>query len=164
MLNKALCAFSPWVVSLWPDLGPSCCNQSNPLSRTCVGEKTRHRARCATQELSLSRQVGERSAHVHITLLFVAGCEQKVATTLYHHSSPVSCVGAQRPSWMNEWVGPDINVAGPLEMPPSDEFSITESTHLFGEFSKYASTHGRPLTIEEEEEEEAATLLSRSLV
>lgn len=32
---------------------------------------------------------------------------------------------------MNEWVGPDINVAGPLEMPPSDEFSITESTHLF---------------------------------
>lgn len=57
---------------------------------------------------------------------------------------------------MNEWVGPDINVAGPLEMPPSDEFSITESTHLFGEFSKYDSTHGRPLRIEEKEEEEEA--------
>lgn len=41
---------------------------------------------------------------------------------------------------MNEWVGPDINVAGPLEMPPSDEFSISESTHLFGEFSKWTDT------------------------
>ncbi|XP_030282052.1 bile acid receptor isoform X3 [Sparus aurata] len=32
---------------------------------------------------------------------------------------------------MNEWVGPDINVVGPLEIPPSDEFSISESSHLF---------------------------------
>lgn len=33
---------------------------------------------------------------------------------------------------MNDWVGPDINVVGPLEIPSSDEFSITESSHLFG--------------------------------
>lgn len=32
---------------------------------------------------------------------------------------------------MNEWVGPDINVVGPLEIPPSDEFSMSESSHLF---------------------------------
>ncbi|KAM9854900.1 bile acid receptor [Aulostomus maculatus] len=32
---------------------------------------------------------------------------------------------------MNEWVCPDINVAGPLQIPPSDEFSIPESSHLF---------------------------------
>ncbi|XP_065813487.1 bile acid receptor isoform X2 [Labrus bergylta] len=32
---------------------------------------------------------------------------------------------------MNEWVGPDINVVGQLEIPPSDEFSISESSHLF---------------------------------
>ncbi|KAM7414339.1 hypothetical protein PAMA_019248 [Pampus argenteus] len=32
---------------------------------------------------------------------------------------------------MNEWVGPDINVVGPLQIPPSDEFSISESSHLF---------------------------------
>lgn len=32
---------------------------------------------------------------------------------------------------MNEWVGPDINVVGPLQIPPSDEFSISESPHLF---------------------------------
>ncbi|XP_073329073.1 bile acid receptor [Pagrus major] len=32
---------------------------------------------------------------------------------------------------MNEWVGPDINVVGPLEIPPSDEFAISESSHLF---------------------------------
>lgn len=32
---------------------------------------------------------------------------------------------------MNEWVGPDINVVGPLHIPPSDEFPISESTHLF---------------------------------
>ncbi|KAM9808358.1 bile acid receptor [Neosynchiropus ocellatus] len=32
---------------------------------------------------------------------------------------------------MNEWMGPDINVVGPLQIPPSDEFSIQESSHLF---------------------------------
>ncbi|XP_042351782.1 bile acid receptor [Plectropomus leopardus] len=32
---------------------------------------------------------------------------------------------------MNEWVGPDINVVGPLQIPPSDEFLISESSHLF---------------------------------
>ncbi|XP_059191905.1 bile acid receptor isoform X2 [Centropristis striata] len=32
---------------------------------------------------------------------------------------------------MNEWVGLDINVVGPLQLPPSDEFSISESSHLF---------------------------------
>ncbi|CAJ1056968.1 bile acid receptor isoform X1 [Xyrichtys novacula] len=32
---------------------------------------------------------------------------------------------------MNEWVGPDISVVGQLEIPPSDEFSIPESSHLF---------------------------------
>ncbi|XP_033997342.1 bile acid receptor isoform X2 [Trematomus bernacchii] len=32
---------------------------------------------------------------------------------------------------MNEWVGPDFNVVGPLQIPPSDEFSISESSHLF---------------------------------
>lgn len=32
---------------------------------------------------------------------------------------------------MNEWVGHDINVVGPLQIPPGDEFSISESSHLF---------------------------------
>ncbi|XP_053174838.1 bile acid receptor [Scomber japonicus] len=32
---------------------------------------------------------------------------------------------------MNEWVGQDINVVGPLQIPPSDEFSISEGSHLF---------------------------------
>ncbi|XP_068170331.1 bile acid receptor [Antennarius striatus] len=32
---------------------------------------------------------------------------------------------------MNEWVGPDINVVGQLDIPPSDEFPISESSHLF---------------------------------
>ncbi|XP_061532679.1 bile acid receptor isoform X1 [Phycodurus eques] len=32
---------------------------------------------------------------------------------------------------MNEWVGSDINVVGPLQIPPTDEFSISESSHLF---------------------------------
>lgn len=36
---------------------------------------------------------------------------------------------------MNEWVGPDIAVVGPLEIPPSDEFPISESSHLFGKFT-----------------------------
>lgn len=45
---------------------------------------------------------------------------------------PSFWIGTQRPSWMNEWVGPDINVVGPLQIPPSDEFSMSESSHLFG--------------------------------
>lgn len=32
---------------------------------------------------------------------------------------------------MNEWVGTDINVVGQLDIPPSDVFSISESSHLF---------------------------------
>ncbi|XP_054633746.1 bile acid receptor isoform X1 [Dunckerocampus dactyliophorus] len=32
---------------------------------------------------------------------------------------------------MNEWVGPDIDVVGPLQIPPTDEFSISEGSHLF---------------------------------
>ncbi|XP_074490333.1 bile acid receptor isoform X1 [Sebastes fasciatus] len=32
---------------------------------------------------------------------------------------------------MNDWVGPDVSVVGPLQIPPSDEFSISESSHLF---------------------------------
>ncbi|XP_061825275.1 bile acid receptor isoform X1 [Nerophis lumbriciformis] len=32
---------------------------------------------------------------------------------------------------MNEWAGPDIDVVGPLQIPHADEFSITESSHLF---------------------------------
>ncbi|XP_039989574.1 bile acid receptor isoform X2 [Xiphias gladius] len=42
---------------------------------------------------------------------------------------------------MNEWVGPDINVVGPLQIPPSDEFSISESSHLFD----ILADHGSPL-------------------
>lgn len=34
--------------------------------------------------------------------------------------------------WMNEWVGPDVNVVGPLQMPPSDGFSLPEGSHFFG--------------------------------
>lgn len=51
--------------------------------------------------------------------------------------------GAQRPSWMNEWVGPDINVVGPLEIPPSDEFSISESSHLFGKLTWQEAAHAK---------------------
>lgn len=38
---------------------------------------------------------------------------------------------------MNEWVGQDINVVEPLEIPPSDEFSITDTdnSHFFGKSS-----------------------------
>ncbi|XP_037538722.1 bile acid receptor [Nematolebias whitei] len=32
---------------------------------------------------------------------------------------------------MIEWVGSEINVVGPLQIPPSDDFSISESTHFF---------------------------------
>ncbi|XP_008409681.1 bile acid receptor isoform X1 [Poecilia reticulata] len=32
---------------------------------------------------------------------------------------------------MNEWDGPEINMVGPLQIPSSDEFSISESTHFF---------------------------------
>lgn len=32
---------------------------------------------------------------------------------------------------MNDWVGTDINVVGQLDIPPSDDFSISESSHLF---------------------------------
>ncbi|XP_014839552.1 PREDICTED: bile acid receptor isoform X1 [Poecilia mexicana] len=32
---------------------------------------------------------------------------------------------------MNEWEGPEINMVGPLQIPPSDEFSISESAHFF---------------------------------
>ncbi|XP_026032093.1 bile acid receptor isoform X1 [Astatotilapia calliptera] len=32
---------------------------------------------------------------------------------------------------MNEWMGPDINVVGPLQLPPNDEFSILESSHFY---------------------------------
>ncbi|KAM9375568.1 bile acid receptor [Pholidichthys leucotaenia] len=32
---------------------------------------------------------------------------------------------------MNEWLGPDNNVVGPLQIPPSDEFAISESPHFF---------------------------------
>lgn len=35
---------------------------------------------------------------------------------------------------MNEWMGPDINVVGPLQLPPNDEFSILESSHFYGKF------------------------------
>uniref|UniRef100_A0A4W6EBC5 Nuclear receptor subfamily 1, group H, member 4 n=1 Tax=Lates calcarifer TaxID=8187 RepID=A0A4W6EBC5_LATCA len=40
---------------------------------------------------------------------------------------------------MNEWVGPDINVVGPLQIPPSDEFSISESSHLFDILADHSS-------------------------
>lgn len=35
---------------------------------------------------------------------------------------------------MNEWVGQDMNVVGPLEIPPSEEFPITDNSHFFGKF------------------------------
>lgn len=35
-------------------------------------------------------------------------------------------------SFMNEWVGHDIGVVGPLQIPPTDEFAITDNSHLFG--------------------------------
>ena len=56
-----------------------------------------------------------------------------------------SCAGARRPSWMNEWVGPDINVVGPLQIPPSDEFSIAESAHLFGKSTRPKVAHIKTL-------------------
>ncbi|KAG7522989.1 bile acid receptor isoform X1 [Solea senegalensis] len=42
---------------------------------------------------------------------------------------------------MNEWVGPDINVVGPLQIPPNDEYSISESAHFFD----ILADHGSPL-------------------
>ncbi|XP_041746601.1 bile acid receptor isoform X2 [Coregonus clupeaformis] len=32
---------------------------------------------------------------------------------------------------MNEWVGPDVNVVGPLQIPHSDGFQLSESSHFF---------------------------------
>lgn len=42
---------------------------------------------------------------------------------------------------MNEWVGADINVVGPLQIPPGDEFSIPESSHLFGKSAWQKAAH-----------------------
>ncbi|XP_028814429.1 bile acid receptor isoform X1 [Denticeps clupeoides] len=32
---------------------------------------------------------------------------------------------------MNEWVGPDVSVSGPLQIPPTDGLSLSESSHFF---------------------------------
>ncbi|KAM6961012.1 bile acid receptor [Aplochiton taeniatus] len=32
---------------------------------------------------------------------------------------------------MNEWVGPDVNVGGPMQIPPSDGFPLSESSNFF---------------------------------
>ncbi|XP_029010421.1 bile acid receptor isoform X2 [Betta splendens] len=32
---------------------------------------------------------------------------------------------------MNEWVGSNLNVVGPLQLPPGDDFSIADGSHLF---------------------------------
>uniref|UniRef100_A0A8C6WGX1 Nuclear receptor subfamily 1, group H, member 4 n=1 Tax=Neogobius melanostomus TaxID=47308 RepID=A0A8C6WGX1_9GOBI len=32
---------------------------------------------------------------------------------------------------MNEWVGPDINVVGAFQIPTNDDYSVSESSHLF---------------------------------
>lgn len=53
----------------------------------------------------------------------------------FGHVQTAVFAGAQRPSWMNEWMGQDINVVGPLEIPPTDEFSITDNSHFFGKSS-----------------------------
>lgn len=60
---------------------------------------------------------------------------EKSISLYFGHIQTAVFVGAQRPSWMNEWVGQDINVVGPLEIPPSDEFSITDNSHFFGKSS-----------------------------
>lgn len=66
--------------------------------------------------------------------MFVPG-GKKLIYLYFCHVQTALFVGAQRPSWMNEWVGQDINVGGPLEIPPSDEFSITDNSHFFGKSS-----------------------------
>ncbi|XP_027017819.1 bile acid receptor isoform X1 [Tachysurus fulvidraco] len=40
---------------------------------------------------------------------------------------------------MNEWVGPDVNVLGPLQMPPSDGFSLPEGSHFFDILAEQSS-------------------------
>lgn len=73
-----------------------------------------------------------------ITSMLVPGVNHN--TTLWPRQICDFWVGAKRPSWMNEWVGPDINVVGALEIPPNDEFSMSESSHLFGK-SSWLTTH-----------------------
>ncbi|KAK3570402.1 hypothetical protein QTP86_019282, partial [Hemibagrus guttatus] len=40
---------------------------------------------------------------------------------------------------MNEWVGPDVNVVGPLQMPPNDGFSLPEGSHFFDILAEQSS-------------------------
>ncbi|XP_036441580.1 bile acid receptor isoform X1 [Colossoma macropomum] len=40
---------------------------------------------------------------------------------------------------MNEWVGPDVNVVGPLQIPPNDGFPMPESSHFFDILAEHSS-------------------------
>ncbi|XP_060798036.1 bile acid receptor-like [Neoarius graeffei] len=40
---------------------------------------------------------------------------------------------------MNEWAGPDVNVVGPLQMPPNDGFSLPEGSHFFDILAEQSS-------------------------
>ncbi|XP_053356639.1 bile acid receptor isoform X3 [Clarias gariepinus] len=40
---------------------------------------------------------------------------------------------------MNDWVGPDVNVVGPLQMPPSDGFSLPDGSHFFDILAEQSS-------------------------
>lgn len=61
---------------------------------------------------------------------FNACCSRKRRLTTQNEQHFWDC--CLIPCWMNEWVGPDINVVGTLQIPPSDEFAISESSHFFG--------------------------------
>ncbi|KAG5273460.1 hypothetical protein AALO_G00151530 [Alosa alosa] len=40
---------------------------------------------------------------------------------------------------MNDWVGPDVNVVGPLQVPTSDGFCLSESSHFFDILAEQSS-------------------------
>ncbi|TSK38501.1 Bile acid receptor [Bagarius yarrelli] len=40
---------------------------------------------------------------------------------------------------MNEWIGPDVNVVGPLQMPPNDGFTLPEGSHFFDILAEQSS-------------------------
>lgn len=88
-------------------------------------------------------QVSEDAAgdlrHSSQITLFCYRSRRRLTAALRPSPTCVFWAGAQQPSWMNEWVGPDIDVVGPLEIPPSDEFSISESSHLFGKLAGSSS-------------------------
>lgn len=85
----------------------------------------------------------------HLFLLVTESIKSQRVTALQPSPTCVFWGGEKQRSWMNEWVGPDINVVGPLQLPPSDEFSISESSHFYGKFEWLETAHRKTKPFQE---------------